>query len=196
MTPGSELTDAEVIAASLEHPAEFGEVFRRHHGVVFGFVARGVGYQDARDVTAEVFEQALRSRRSYNPAYPSARGWLLGIAAHLVARHHRHRSTQRELLAKQQTLTEEVVADFSDTLATRLDANKKLGDAMGRLRKPEREVVALFVFGQLSYREIAETLGIAEGTVRSRLSRARGKLRNFLTDPEQSSSEDPEGTHE
>jgi RNA polymerase sigma factor (sigma-70 family) len=57
-------------------------------------------------------------------------------------------------------------------------------------------VVVLFVFGQLSYREIAETLDIAEGTVRSRLSRARGKLRNFLTDPEQSSSEDPEETNE
>ncbi|GBE22315.1 ECF RNA polymerase sigma factor SigE [bacterium BMS3Bbin01] len=184
-------TDAEVIEASLGDPSLFGEVFRRHYDTVFGYVVRTVGYPDGPDVAAEVFEQAFRSRRRYDTSYPSARRWLLGIAAHLVAGYYRRRE-KRRTVPYQEPVAGESVIDFTDEVLGRVDASRLIGRAMGGLRPAEREVVSLFVFGGFSYREIAETVGVAEGTVRSRLSRAKGKLRNLLVRFGQYTGEGPE----
>jgi len=189
-------TDAEVIEASLGDPSLFGEVFRRHYDIVFGYVVRVVGYQDGPDVAAEVFEQAFRSRHRYDPSYPGARPWLLGIAAHLVAAYYRRRG-RRRAVPYAELAADEPGGDFgneADGVAARVDASRLIGRAMRELKPPEREVVSLFAFAGLSYREIAETLGIAEGTVRSRLSRAREKLRNLMAGFDQYTGEGPEAT--
>jgi RNA polymerase sigma-70 factor (ECF subfamily) len=183
--------DAEVIKASWSDPSRFGVVFERHYRAVFAYVVRTVGYQDGPDVTAEVFEQAFRSRRRYDTSYPSARGWLLGIAAHLVAGYHRNRGRRR--LAP----VEDPVVDFADEVTNRVDAARSsVGDAMRVLRPFEREVVSLFVFGGLSYQEVADSLGVPVGTVRSRLSRAKRKLRNSLAGWREYTDEGPEATDE
>jgi RNA polymerase sigma-70 factor (ECF subfamily) len=71
------------------------------------------------------------------------------------------------------------VPDFAEDLAARIDDAvrlERLRAALGKLRRGEREVVALCVWSGLSYVQAAEALGVPVGTVRSRLSRARGKL--------------------
>ena len=72
------------------------------------------------------------------------------------------------------------VPDFADAVAGRLDDEARLvaaREAVARLRRGEREVVALCVWDGLGYAEAAQALGVPVGTVRSRLSRARRKLR-------------------
>jgi RNA polymerase sigma-70 factor (ECF subfamily) len=168
-------TDAEVMEASWDDPSVFAEVFHRYYPTVFAYVMRTVGHPDGPDVAAEVFVEAFRSRRRYDTSYPSARGWLLGIAAHLVGTHYRRKARLRRVPAD-----EAMEGDFADEVAERVDASRStILTAMGRLRPAEREILSLFVFADLSYREIAQALGIAQGTVRSRLNRARTKLRNL-----------------
>jgi len=77
------------------------------------------------------------------------------------------------------------VPDFADELASRIDDSASLGRiaaGLAALRPAEREVLALCVWSGLDYAEAASALGIPVGTVRSRLSRARGKLRALALD--------------
>jgi RNA polymerase sigma-70 factor (ECF subfamily) len=77
------------------------------------------------------------------------------------------------------------VPDFADELAGRIDDAAQLHvvhAAMERLRRGEREVLALCVWSGLDYAEAARALGVPVGTVRSRLSRARKKLQQLVGD--------------
>jgi RNA polymerase sigma factor (sigma-70 family) len=78
-----------------------------------------------------------------------------------------------------------VVPDFAGELAGRLDDTAQLrlvAKALGELRRSERQVIALCVWSDLDYATAARALGVPVGTVRSRLSRARRKLRNLVPD--------------
>ena len=86
-----ERSDADVIAASLEQPAEFGTIFDRHATVVHRYVVRRLGPSDAESITGEVFRIAFERRASFDPARSrdGARPWLYGIATNLVAKQRR-----------------------------------------------------------------------------------------------------------
>jgi RNA polymerase sigma-70 factor (ECF subfamily) len=73
----------------------------------------------------------------------------------------------------------EGVPDVAEEVAGRIDDAARIAalrEALARLRRPDREVLALCVWAGLDYQEVAEALGVPVGTVRSRLSRARAKL--------------------
>lgn len=177
-------SDAEIIAASLADPACFGLLFERHFQAVFSYAVRSIGVTEGQEIASEVFAQAFKSRRRFDLTYRSARPWLLGIASNLVS--NRYRSFERRNRAYRRALgrTHEI-DEFETGIADRVDASthsERVRAALAGLRPPEREVVSLFVFGGLSYREIAQVLGVREGTVKSRLSRGRANLRNTLAD--------------
>lgn len=179
----SEPADAELIVASWENPDVFGELFRRHHLAIYRFAVNAVGPAYGPDLAAEVFVRAFAIRRRYDPNYVSARPWLLGIAANLVAGHFRRRAREGRALRRLSNLTS---SDHSFEMQSvdRVDAyleRPRIVAAMRSLRFEEARVISLFVWGGLSYSEIASELGIPEGTVRSRLSRARSRLRNSLS---------------
>ena len=76
--------------------------------------------------------------------------------------------------------------DFADEIAERIDDTARLAAlraAFGRLRPAEQEVIALCVWAELDYAAAAEALDVPIGTVRSRLHRARGKLRQMAIEP-------------
>jgi RNA polymerase sigma factor (sigma-70 family) len=76
-----------------------------------------------------------------------------------------------------------VAPDFAEELAGRLDDTAQLrqvANALGGLRRSEREVIALCVWSGLDYATAARALGVPVGTVRSRLSRARRRLRKLV----------------
>ena len=176
--------DSEVIRTSWDDPRQFGEIFTRHYATVYGFVVKAVGPSDGPDLAAEVFVRALKVRDRFDLAYPSARPWLIGIAANLIAGHFRSRA--RESRAFRKVHGADLAASvFEGDAVGRLTAasvGPHLARAMALLRREEAEVVCLFALGELSYKEISEVLKISEGTVRSRLSRARVKLRNLLSE--------------
>lgn len=173
--------DASVVVASLERPEFFGELFNRHAADIHRYAARRLGDVTADDITADTFLIAFRTRRRYDRSRPSARPWLYGIAANLI---HRNRRTEvRDLKAMARTGHDPVAeswTDRSDSRVTAQAAHGVLAGALAGLSARDRDVLLLIAWADLSYLEVAEALSIPVGTVRSRLNRARRKVRSAL----------------
>ena len=150
----------------------FDAVFAAEFPTLHRYLARRVGASAADDLAAETFAVAFRNWEKLDPERP-VQPWLYGIAANLM-RHH-WRKERRMLRAYARTgvdpvFTEDVVAEDSRELAA----------SIAELRPDEREILLLSAWAELTDREIADALGLAIGTVKSRLSRTRQKLRNHL----------------
>lgn len=180
---GAVESDASVIGRSLDDPDAFAEIFERHHPAIWSFAVSRLGREDGADVAAQVFVTAFEQRDRFDPDYESARPWLFGIAANLVRRAHRtRRRGSRALVRLAGRLGgrgEDAVLEVDDRLAAegRLAEVKRCLDALSRR---DREILLMAVMDGLSYREVAEALGIPIGTVRSRLSRSRRRLAELV----------------
>jgi RNA polymerase sigma-70 factor (ECF subfamily) len=178
-----ERTDAEVVAATLDDPRAFSVLFDRHAGVLFRFLVRRVGRQDADELLGETFRIAFERVASFDLARRDARPWLYGIASNLVAKHRR--SEARRLHATARLAADRPGDALSDAVGAMVDARRLLPQLVAHiagLRDEERDVLLLFVWEDLSYDEIALALEIPVGTVRSRLNRARARLRELVPD--------------
>ena len=158
-------------------------LFQRYHGRVFYFVMRRLRDPGlAEEVVADVFFEVWRSVDHFAGASrPST--WIFGIAHFKASGAHRDRSRHKRA-AVVPTNVESLhrVADGADA-GERLIAREKLGivrDALGSLPDDQREVLELAVLEGLPYEEIAHRLGVPEGTVKTRVSRARAKLRRGI----------------
>ncbi len=172
-----ERTDAELLSAVAEDPEAFLGIFERHFDAVHGFIARQLGRAAAEDAVAEVFVRALRSAQTFVPESADARPWLLGIATNVV------RAELRQRYARAQQPIEAVEPPSAPADESRLDAVGDLAEvkrAMELIPIDDREPLLLFAWLDLSYEEIALALGIPIGTVRSRIARARRRLRSEL----------------
>ncbi|MFF7264925.1 RNA polymerase sigma factor [Streptomyces sp. NPDC008159] len=156
----------------------FGEVFDAYARSVYNHAFRLTGdWSTAEDIVSLTFLEAWRLRDRLDAEGGSPRPWLLGIATN-VARNSR-RTARRHAAAVARLPRPESVRDFADDVAGKLDDTaylRAVRTAVDRLRRPEREVLALCAWGGLDYAAAAEALGVPVGTVRSRLSRARAKL--------------------
>lgn len=156
----------------------FGELFGSYARHVYNHAFRLTGdWAAAEDVLSLTFLEAWRSRERISPEGGSLRPWLLGVATNVVHGHHRARRRHKETLARLGLGLD--VADFAEDVSRQVDDAARIAAmhrSLARLRGPERDVLALCAWSGLSYAEAAEALGIAVGTVRSRLARARGKL--------------------
>ena len=173
--------DATAIARSVADPEQFAVVFRRHAPDIHRYVVRRLGPGAADDVVAETFLTAFRLRSRYRPDRPDARPWLYGIATNLIGRHRRAEVRQYRALAR--TGLDPVTESFADRADDRVSAgreSRRLAAALAGLPAGHRNALLLVAWGDLSYVEAAAALGVPVGTVRSRLSRARGRLRQAL----------------
>jgi RNA polymerase sigma-70 factor (ECF subfamily) len=174
-------SDARIIAASRDDAQVFAVIFERHFDAVFSYVGRRVGSEVADEIAAETFLAAFRSRQRYDTSRPVARPWLLGIATNLL-RHH-HRTEVRRLRAYSRIERPESSTGDFDLADARLDAARarpRLLAAIADLSRDERDALLLLAWADLSYDEIAQALEIPIGTVRSRLHRARARMRELL----------------
>jgi RNA polymerase sigma-70 factor, ECF subfamily len=178
--------DSEVIAGSRAEPAMFAEIFDRHHGALHRYLRRRVGAGMAADLAAETFVTAFARRGAYRAQSPDARPWLYGIAHNLLRNHVRHE--HRRLAAYARHGAEPVadagaLAEFSlaDARADAATAGAPLRLALADMAAGDRDVLLLFAWADLSYAEIAQVLDVPVGTVRSRLNRARRRLRAALS---------------
>ncbi len=162
-------------------PADFEAAFQQHFPPVYRFIARRVGPALAEDLAAETFATAYRRRASFDPGRASLRSWLHGIANNLVRNHWR---AEQHLLALDARLIPEVdlsgSPEAADDRVTAAMLAPRLAAGLARLTRDQRDVLLLSAWAELSHEEIAAVLGIAPGTVRSRLSRARAALREHL----------------
>ncbi|MEU3693559.1 RNA polymerase sigma factor [Streptomyces narbonensis] len=159
----------------------FGSLFDDYARAVHNHAFRLTGdWSAAEDVLSLTFLEAWRLRASVDPDGGSLRPWLLGIATNVVR--NTRRAARRHEAALNRLPREEVLPDFADELVGRINDAERvaaLQAALSRLRRPEREVVALCVWSGLDYAAAAQALGVPVGTVRSRLSRARKKLHKY-----------------
>ncbi|MDX3387951.1 RNA polymerase sigma factor [Streptomyces niveiscabiei] len=167
-----------------DHDA-FGELFDTCARSVYNHAYRLTGdWSTAEDIVSLTFLEAWRLRESLDGTGGPIRPWLLGIATN-VARNTR-RTMRRHAAAMSRLPPASVVSDFADEIAGRLDDAAQLAlvqEALRRLRRAEREVLALCVWSGLDYPTAARALGVPVGTVRSRLSRARKKLARYMEPP-------------
>lgn len=174
-------TDADLIAESLASPHAFAALFDRHYDVIASFLRRRVERALADELAAETFLQAFGARERYDLTRADARPWLYGIAANLLRRHRR--AEERRLRAYARAASRPDQDAGLDAVDARLDAaasSTTLAAALASLGSGERDVLLLYAWADLSYEEIAEALAIPVGTVRSRLHRARGVVRELM----------------
>jgi RNA polymerase sigma-70 factor (ECF subfamily) len=175
-------SDARVIARSRDEPEQFAALFDRYGDAVHRYVARRIGPDAAEDLTAETFTTAFQRRHSYDLTCAEARPWLFGIATNLMSRHRRAEARRFKALAKvpQPVEHEEPLADRAVAKVGATGVRRELAAALAKLSARQRDVLLLVAWGDLGYEETAQALGVPIGTVRSRLNRARSKLREAL----------------
>jgi RNA polymerase sigma-70 factor (ECF subfamily) len=175
---------AESEAALIErcragHKEAFEPIVREYAGMATGTAYLLLGnYDEALDASQEAFVRAWRHIRRFNPASPFY-PWYRAILRNVCISRLRHRRRRKSV---------ELGDGHADPredhdpvlLAQRSERRDRLWRAIRRLPEPFREIIVMNHFEHLSYKEIAEALGIPIGTVMSRLHNARGALRERL----------------
>jgi RNA polymerase sigma factor (sigma-70 family) len=174
-------SDAEIIERSWLDPEQFAVLFDRHAPVIHRYAARRIGRDAADDLVAETFLAAFGKRLRYDREHPDARPWLYGIATKLVGQHRREEHRQYRIL--QAAIPDPDLPGHDEQVAadqTARSLRHHLAAAIASLPDHDRDVLILVAWEQLSYDEAAQALVIPVGTVRSRLSRARSRIRAAL----------------
>lgn len=161
-----------------EHEERFRLIYAGNFEPVLAYALRRVDQPaDAADVVAEIFLVAWRRHREI-PAGDEARLWLYRVSRRVLANHYRG-GARRERLAQRlrQRLTE-LTADPGSYVPRQLAVRQ----AVAKLGALDREVLLLTAWEGLEPREVAQVLDVSAAAVRTRLSRARARLRDLLGD--------------
>ncbi len=160
----------------------FAHLYDRHARAIYNFLhRRTASWSDAEDLTSAVFLQAWRRRSEVVLDRDSALPWLLRTADYTARNEWRTKLRYRRALAAAQLLPAEI-DDHSDEVVGRIDDDQRIRaarDSLKRLPRQEREIIELCVWAGLDQAAAAVALDIPIGTVKSRLSRARKRLREL-----------------
>jgi RNA polymerase sigma-70 factor, ECF subfamily len=180
----TERTDEELIALSKDgEETAFGEFVRRHTATVHRWMARAVGVEDADDLTQEVFLKAYRGLPRFREEAPP-RAWLASIADNAVKNRYRARGRFRRIFTSAADTTpafEPAETGRSPEENARAGESRRyVAEALKNLPAEFRMPVVLRDLEEWSYEEIAMSLELPVGTVKSRISRGRGQLKALL----------------
>jgi RNA polymerase sigma factor (sigma-70 family) len=178
--------DTAALERSLREPAAFTTLFERYFDLVHRYLARQAGVSEADDLTAQTFERAFLARSRFDPTVGSFRSWIFGIATNVVR--ESRRSDHRRRRAHGRVSGERDRSESSDQTAERVAESDRIATALRSLGDDAREVVLLVAGMGLSYEEAAVALGVPAGTVASRMSRGRRKLRHALDEAKTSAT--------
>jgi len=180
-----ERTDEELLDSARAGDEEaFGAFVRRHTATVHRWMARAVGEGDADDMTQDVFLKAYRGLPRFRGEAPP-RAWLASIADNAVKNRYRSRSRFRRIFAGSSDARPEL--DPAETAAGPEDdarageSRRLVAEALKSLEPEFRMPVVLRDLEEWSYEEIAVSLAVPVGTVKSRIARGRGRLKEILT---------------
>jgi RNA polymerase sigma-70 factor (ECF subfamily) len=169
----------------------WAELVRAHHRRVYGLCYRFTGNPtDAEDLTQDVFLKVFSNLTSFDMQRGSLQVWITTMAHNLLVDNFRRTRNQRatsslddgwesaeELKPIDRLTTRE---PSPHEAAARKELAKMVQDALTHVSVELREAVILRDLQDLDYKEIAQVLGIPEGTVKSRISRGRAELARLL----------------
>lgn len=160
--------------------AAFTVLFQTHYARVHGYVARRIDPADVEDVVNEVFLTAWRRFHDL-PDDELLVGWLLQTARRTLSTRRRGTRRRERLVEKAASV---VPRTERDAVAQAVADRDVLRAALQRLPDEDRELLMLVRWDGLTLKQAAEVLDVPEGTVSSRLHRARNRLRDLLTNAE------------
>jgi RNA polymerase sigma-70 factor (ECF subfamily) len=180
-----ETTDEQLLVSARQGDEEAFAIFlRRHTATVHRWMVRAVGQEDADDMTQDVFLKAYRGLPRFRGEAPP-RAWLAAIADNAVKNRYRARSRFRRVFAGSSDARPELDSPERragpEEQARSGESRRFVTEALSLLAPEFRMPVVLRDIEEWSYEEIATSLRLPVGTVKSRIARGRGRLREILT---------------
>ena len=184
------ISEQALIERAKKDPQAFGDLFDRYYPVIFAYVLRRVGkWNDAQDITSEVFLKALKGLWRFRWQGIAFSAWLYRIATNEVGIYFRRAGRAPVSLNQLIEQSGFEPASRDDLVAEKLEAERQFErhrdfliarSKIASLPLKYQHVITLRFFEQKSVKEIAEILGKKEGTVRSLLSRGLQRLRKHV----------------
>jgi len=189
-----ELSDPELVASFKGGDVEaLGVLMERHKAALYGYLLRVTARTDAaEDLFQEVFLKLVHNPGAYSERL-KFRAWLFTVARNAAMDYFRREGSRRALTLPQGAFAGDEDGDAPSALEMAASAepgpqealeNKLLGERIARaletLSQEQREIFYLRHYSELSFKEIAEMLGLPIGTVLARMSRAAARLRGEL----------------
>ncbi len=173
--------DADEVVASRFRSGDddaLADAYHRWSGLVYTSAWRATGNPaDAADITQAVFVSAWRGRQGFDPMKGSLPGWLMTITRRRIADHWEERSRDARRVAAVATAADpEAAGPSSEFVIDRV----LLADELERLGEPQRRIIELAFFQDLTHAQIAGLLDLPLGTVKSHIRRSLDRLRSRL----------------
>lgn len=161
------------------------DLVRQHSRRVYSVCYRFTGREhEAQDLMQDVFLRVFRTLKTFRAGEGSFSVWLMRLTRNLLIDHYRRGRLARatDSIEDQLPVLEEkgTLASRPDSMLAGREAGELLQGALARLSPELRETLVLRDIEELEYREIAQVLGVPEGTVKSRLNRGRAELARLL----------------
>jgi RNA polymerase sigma-70 factor (ECF subfamily) len=168
------------IAQAVIEPSAFAAIYDHYFPKIYNYARYRVqDAQTADDLTAQIFERALRELSSYQPERAPFGAWLFGIARHAIEDHYRAQKRRRWLSLD--LLSGHASSDPPpEEIAAERETHDRLLQALAELTDRERDVIALKFAAGLTNRQIAGVTSLGESHVGVILHRAARRLKQLL----------------
>ena len=151
------------------------KILNLYKGRIFSYIYRMVrNYHDAEDLTFDTFIKCFKALPSFDVSRPFST-WLFTIAHNVTMDFFRKSKQEYEYLDERHAVHDDFVEEYEKKRKL-----EKIDHALAKLAPLDRELVILFHREEYSYQEISEILSVSISTIKTRLHRARKKLRNLV----------------
>ncbi len=173
----TDVPDLELVRRAATEPEAFGLLYERHVRRIYNYIYYRTGdHHDAEDLTARVFQRALRHVGAFQDMGVPFSAWLYRIALNLVANWHRDRSRRPVVPLEDHTVLTPG-SQHPESLAMAREVGEDLLELVRRLPEERQQLLILKFAERLSNAEIGQIMGRTEGAIKSLYHRTLGSLR-------------------